>query len=572
MKAYDSHTLFGPLPRQAEFMERPPASSPRCPPWRGCAPCAAPARVAAGGLAPAGRGGLDERGGAEASGGLGLDIEVLGAIATAVGESPLPEPYLGAGVLPSLILPAFDAHPLAADLWQGVISGQAVLGLAWQENPGELLPTSVSTSVAREGDRIHLMGVKRWVAPVGATGWLVHARLGEMPTLVWLRPDDPGVRVEQELRVDGSMLCSLHLDTVLPESRMIAEGAEVDTVCQAALETARLLQCSELYGIARRVYTLTLDYLKTRVQFGRPIGANQALQHRMVDAYISVQVCGALLADSYRRAQAGPRELARQAALAKARIAERVIALCREAVQLHGAIGYTDEYDIGLYLKRALHTASWLGSPRTLLARHVALRPARDAVPDGPGAEGDDYNAMSDEAFRQRVRGFLRQHYPQALRHVPRRLRLAEAREWYLTLSRHGWLAPAWPREHGGMALSPAKLLIFFEEMEAGARPACPTRASSTWGRCSFSMARPNRRPIICRASSPVRISGARGTRSPMPVRTSPRCAPRRGARASISSSMVKKYGPRWRMTRATYSPWCARTTAASRRPASVFC
>ncbi|ANY17697.1 acyl-CoA dehydrogenase [Bordetella pseudohinzii] len=467
MKAYDSHTLFGPLPRQAEFMEAAAGILAQVSPLarlralRGTSPGWQPEVWRQ--LAEAG---WTSAAAPEASGGLGLDIEVLGAIATAVGESPLPEPYLGAGVLPSLILPAFDAHPLAADLWQGVISGQAVLGLAWQENPGELLPTSVSTSVAREGDRIHLMGVKRWVAPVGATGWLVHARLGEMPTLVWLRPDDPGVRVEQELRVDGSMLCSLHLDTVLPESRMIAEGAEVDTVCQAALETARLLQCSELYGIARRVYTLTLDYLKTRVQFGRPIGANQALQHRMVDAYISVQVCGALLADSYRRAQAGPRELARQAALAKARIAERVIALCREAVQLHGAIGYTDEYDIGLYLKRALHTASWLGSPRTLLARHVALRPARDAVPDGPGAEGDDYNAMSDEAFRQRVRGFLRQHYPQALRHVPRRLRLAEAREWYLTLSRHGWLAPAWPREHGGMALSPAKLLIFFEEME----------------------------------------------------------------------------------------------------------
>ncbi|AHV93540.1 acyl-CoA dehydrogenase [Bordetella holmesii] len=467
MKVYDAYSLFGPLPRQAEFMEAAAGILARVSPLkrlrglRGNSPGweADIWRQ----LAEAGWTSVTVP---EALGGLGLGIDVLGAMATAVGEAPLPEPYLGAGVLPALVLPPFADHPLAADLLQSVVSGQAVLGLVWQEEAGELLPSSVSTSVAREGDRIHLIGVKRWVAPVGATGWLVHSRLGESPTLVWVRPDDPGVRVDNELRVDGSMLCTLHLDTIIPESRMIGQGARVDDICITALETARLLQCSELYGIARRVYTLTLDYLKTRVQFGRPIGANQALQHRMVDAYVSVQVCGALLAESYHQAQQFPQSLGRQAALAKTRIADRVIALCREAVQLHGAIGYTDEYDIGLYLKRALQTASWLGSPRTLLARYYTLRPQRDAVQDEPLAEGKDYNAMSDEAFRQRVRGFLREHYPQALRHVPRRLRLAEVREWYMTLSRHGWLAPAWPREFDGMALSPAKLLIFFEEME----------------------------------------------------------------------------------------------------------
>src|SRR5690606_4278350 len=81
-------------------------------------------------------------------------------------------------------------------------------------------------------------------------------------------------------------------------------------------------------------------------------------------------------------------------------------------------------------------------------------------------ATGDDYASMTEDGFRLMVRDFLRKHYPQHLRHVPRRLRLHEAREWYQTLSQCGWLAPAWPREHGGMALSPDKLLVFFEEME----------------------------------------------------------------------------------------------------------
>lgn len=469
MNALDSFSIFGPLPRHAEFMEAAAGILAQVSPLgrlrelRGASPGWDTTTWKA--LAEAGWTSVTVP---EHLGGLGLDAEVLGAIATAVGESPLPEPYLGAGALAALVLPAFADNALARDLLDDVISGSAVLGLAWQENPGELIPTSVSTSASIEGDRVRLVGCKRWVSPVGAAGWLVHARRGELPTLVWLRPDDAGVTVETEQRADGSLLCTLQMDVVVSATRIVAEGEAVDRVCQQALETTRLLQCSELYGIARRVFCMTLDYLKTRVQFGRPIGANQALQHRMVDAYVGVMACGALLADSYREISEDPGALARVAALAKSRIAERVIALCREAVQLHGAIGYTDEYDIGIYLKRALHLASWLGSPRTLQARYLALRQqgGRQAQADGVAASGENYADMSDEGFRLMVRGFLRSNYPQHLRHVPRRLRLAEVRDWYQTLSRNGWLAPAWPREHGGMALSPAKLLIFFEEME----------------------------------------------------------------------------------------------------------
>jgi alkylation response protein AidB-like acyl-CoA dehydrogenase len=469
MNALDTFSIFGALPRHAEFMEAANGIVSQLSPLtrlrelRGQTPGWQSDTWQA--LAQAGWTSVTVP---EELGGLGLDVEVLGAIATAVGESPIPEPYLGAGAIAALILPEFADNALARELLDGVVAGSTVLGFAWQEDFAEIIPSSVITSVGRENQGIKLQGYKRWVAPVGAKGWLVHARQNEQPTLVWLQADDLGVVIETELRVDGSQLCTLQIDANLPESRIIASGERVDVVCQRALETTRLLQCSELYGMARRVFCMTLDYLKTRVQFGRAIGANQALQHRMVDAYVSVMVCGALLSSSYRDAQDNPDALSRVAALAKSRIAERVIALCREAVQLHGAIGYTDEYDVGLYLKRAMHVASWLGSPRTLQSRYLALRHVgeTDEQLDGVAATGDDYAAMSEEGFRLMVRDFLRANYPQHLRHVPRRLRLHEVRDWYQTLSRCGWLAPAWPREHGGMALSPDKLLVFFEEME----------------------------------------------------------------------------------------------------------
>ncbi|WP_288251520.1 acyl-CoA dehydrogenase family protein [uncultured Hydrogenophaga sp.] len=77
-----------------------------------------------------------------------------------------------------------------------------------------------------------------------------------------------------------------------------------------------------------------------------------------------------------------------------------------------------------------------------------------------------DYNALSDEDFRMEARRFLETHYPEDKRHIIGRARWAEIKEWFFTLSQHGWIAPAWPREHGGMGLSPAKLLAWIEEQE----------------------------------------------------------------------------------------------------------
>ena len=77
-----------------------------------------------------------------------------------------------------------------------------------------------------------------------------------------------------------------------------------------------------------------------------------------------------------------------------------------------------------------------------------------------------DWNASSDEAFRKEVREFFAANYPHELRFLPRRLRWTECKAWYLTLSRKGWIAPGWPKEHGGMGLTPAKQLIMLEETE----------------------------------------------------------------------------------------------------------
>jgi alkylation response protein AidB-like acyl-CoA dehydrogenase len=124
-----------------------------------------------------------------------------------------------------------------------------------------------------------------------------------------------------------------------------------------------------------RSLEMSLDYLKTRVQFGKPIGSFQALQHRAVDLHIQKELAGAVLEEALAALDRGPDAATRAqlASRAKARCADAALKITREAIQLHGAIGFTDDYDAGLYLKRALTLAAWLGHPVWHRRRYARL-------------------------------------------------------------------------------------------------------------------------------------------------------------------------------------------------------
>src|SRR5690606_7294023 len=210
-------------------------------------------------------------------------------------------------------------------------------------------------------------------------------------------------------------------------------------------------------------------------QFGKPIGANQALQHRMVDAYLQLRLAQAVLEEFLAKYDAAtledPALFEAECARTKARCAYAAQHITRLAIQFHGAIGYTDELDVGMYLKRMLHLTSWLGGireNRRLAGRHrctesaASTRIAYDTYP-----LDTDWNALPEDEFRAVVRDFTARNYPSQYRHPSQRLHWDEIKDWYFALSKQGWIAPAWPREHGGMGLSPDKLIAFIEEMEA---------------------------------------------------------------------------------------------------------
>ncbi len=415
----------------------------------------------------------------DALGGLGLDLAHACALATEVGRHPLPEPMVACAVQAPAVLRELPGGELRDRLLQSVARGTLMIGVAWQEDAGGV-DTSVTprTQARHLADGIVLHGSKSWVVPGrGADGWLVWAAADGEPGCYWVPAEAAGPHAIHDLdRVDGSSMGTLTLNTVrLPAAHCLARGPAAQRALAHGCDAARLLQAAELLGVAQQAFDLTLAYAQAREQFGRPIGANQALQHRLVDGYVQLQLATAALGESLDEANRGDSALAQAASRAKARCAHTALHITRLAIQLHGAIGFTDECDVGFFYKRALHLNAWLGSAAAHRARHAALarRGEREPQPANTNPDitqtprGDaDWHHYSEDEFRRIVRRFIRREYPDELRHPPRRLHWHEIKDWYFTLARQGWLAPAWPREHGGMALPPDKLIAFIEEME----------------------------------------------------------------------------------------------------------
>lgn len=419
----------------------------------------------------------------EPLGGLGLGWRAMAAVLEEAGRAQLPEPLVGAGVLPAALLARIEPVDAARRdaLLQAVCGGDALIGLAWQETEGQLeageAATAFGVSVTERDGAYVLNGEKRHVMPgAGVDGWLVTADGERGTALFFVAAGTPGVTAQVHARADGAAACHLTIESaVVPAHALLARDGVVDAVDEA-LDLGRLMQSAELVGVARQVLADSVAYLNTRQQFGRPLAAFQALQHRLVDAAIQVELAANSLLDALDTLDAGPGDATLRktvASRAKARAARAGLEAARLAIQLHGAIGYTEECDVSLYFRSALHLAAWLGNATAHRQRYGALA----ALP-APGADDDDaapptdfpreadWNGMPEADFRRLVRGFFRAHYPEHLRHAPWRLHWDEIKDWYYTLSRQGWIAPSWPREHGGMALSPARQIAFIEEAE----------------------------------------------------------------------------------------------------------
>lgn len=284
---------------------------------------------------------------AEAHGGSGLGQAEYTALLEALGRGLAPEPLVGA-VLVAALLPE--------DLRAAQLTGERLTLPAGLYQPGTL---------KLEGGR--------------ASGQLADVALGGCADAFLLRTEQglalveataPGVQLTQAATQDGGHSCRLMLSQA-PARLVDSTQAELDK----ALDEATLGTAAELLGCMQGAFERTLDYLKVRRQFGRAIGSFQALQHRAVDLKIQIELGRAIIAQAAAAIDAGVEPAGRQrlVSAAKLRASRAALKVCREAIQLHGAIGYTDEADIGLFLRRVLVLMNTTGTLQQHEQRYTRL-------------------------------------------------------------------------------------------------------------------------------------------------------------------------------------------------------
>jgi alkylation response protein AidB-like acyl-CoA dehydrogenase len=309
-------------------------------------------------------------------GGVGLGIQAAAIIARRLGYAGFPEPFVAAGVLAPSLLAASSASK-GHELMTKVIAGELVSAVAWQGSRGGLGMEAIDVTVREQAGRYLLSGESRFIGVGGADAYLVAARDGEGVSVYLLPAGTPGLVVGEERMADGMASAVLSLtDVGATEGRRIIERERGQAALTKAVDAARVAVAAELLGIMDRVLEMTLEYLRQRKQFGRPIGSLQALQHRVVDVWIQRELCTAALEAAlcvHDSPQSTSGELAVAASSVKARASQAAPQICKEALQLHGAIGFTDEYDLGLYINRALSISPWLGTAAEHRHRYAGL-------------------------------------------------------------------------------------------------------------------------------------------------------------------------------------------------------
>lgn len=275
----------------------------------------------------------------EDDGGMGGSHGDLAVVAQALGHAQAVEPWLECGFLPARLL-AGSAH------LEGVISGEKVAAFAFAE-PGRRFVLEAQGVKARGGK---LSGTKQFVLGGGAADlFVVTAEEDGKTALYVVDAKAAEVEVRPYPVADGGVAAIVTFHDAAAEGPLSAD-------LNAVIDEARLMAAAEMTGIAQRLFADTLEYLKTREQFGQPLGRFQVLQHRMVDAYARVEsVQSAVL-----RALLQP---AAPMAAIKAHVAENAIWVGHQAVQLHGGMGMSDELGIGHGLKRIVLLSKLFGDP-----------------------------------------------------------------------------------------------------------------------------------------------------------------------------------------------------------------
>jgi alkylation response protein AidB-like acyl-CoA dehydrogenase len=290
----------------------------------------------------------------EQYGGSGLGYLTFGVVLEEVGRQLTASPLFASALVgaSAILLGGNDGQKQS--ILPKIVDGSTILTLAVDEGPNHA-PDTIALQATTSADGFTLTGNKTFVHEgMAATDFVVAANTGKGITLFVVPGSAKGVSREKIRTFDSRGYANLHFDAVeVSADTVLGEVDQGAALLESILDRARAGLGAEMLGTASQAFDMTLEYLKTREQFGQVIGSFQALGHRAAGLFGQMELSRSCSEAALQAIDDDADNVAEQASLSKAKVGDFLHEMSNQLIQIHGGIGMTDEFDAGFYLKRA---------------------------------------------------------------------------------------------------------------------------------------------------------------------------------------------------------------------------
>ena len=316
----------------------------------------------------------------EEFGGSNFGVTGIGVILQECAKTLTPSPLFATGVLGAYAITQFGNDDQKSNYLPKIVSGEITTALAIDETSHH--EPSKTEMTAKKNDSNFILNGKKIFVIDGASAdiLIVLARTSGVKgdstglSLFILNSDTSGIETKKLDMADSRNYANISFNEVMiDESSLLGDLETAGETVESILDIGRIAMSAEMLGNAESAFEITLDYLKQRKQFGALIGSFQALQHRAAEMFCEIELTKSSVMAAMRAADENSNELQRLSSLSKTMAGETLHLVSNEAIQMHGGIGVTDEYDIGFFLKRARVAEQIFGSAKYHTERYANL-------------------------------------------------------------------------------------------------------------------------------------------------------------------------------------------------------
>ena len=316
----------------------------------------------------------------EEFGGSNFGVTGIGVILQECAKTLTPSPLFATGVLGAYAISEFGNDEQKNNYLPKIVNGEITTALAVDEISHHD-PSATELIAKKNNSGFTLSGKKIFVIDGASADLLIvlartSGSKGDSTglSLFFIDSDQSGIEAKKLDMADSRNYANIYFNDVsVDKSSLLGDLETAGETVESILDIGRIAISAEMLGNAESAFEITLDYLKQRKQFGALIGSFQALQHRAAEMFCEIELTKSSVLAAMRAADENSNELQRLSSLSKTVAGETLHLVSNEAIQMHGGIGVTDEYDIGFFLKRARVAEQIFGSAKYHTERYANL-------------------------------------------------------------------------------------------------------------------------------------------------------------------------------------------------------